>query len=61
MTPEEKIDALHNAKVINKNALSDAYKARINDLSDEDVYRLIEIAEKLHPGRPNNAEISLLF
>ena len=61
MILEEKVDALHDAKVINKDLLSDFVKNRIDSLSDDDVDRLIEIAEKLAPGRTCTMEISLLF
>lgn len=61
MMLQEKVDTLHNAKVINKHALSDVYKSRIDSLSDEDIARLIEIADKLDPNRTTWAEIMLLF
>ena len=56
-----KVDRLHDAKVINKELLSDVYLSRIDHLSDDDVDRLIEIADKLWPGRTSFAEIMLLF
>ena len=61
MILQAKIDTLHDAKVINKNAINEADRNRIDNLSDEDVARLIEIADKLYPGRPSPVEISLLF
>jgi len=57
----EKVEKLHNAKVIDKNSLSDDDKGRLDNLSDEDIDRLIEIADKLAPNRSSSAEISLLF
>jgi hypothetical protein len=56
-----KVQKLHDAKVINKDLLSDAYLGRINSLTDDDIDRLIEIADKLWPGRTSFAEIMLLF
>ena len=61
MMLQEKVDTLHNAKVINKEILSDAFKSRLDSLSDEDIERLIEIADKLDPDRTHCSEISLLF
>jgi hypothetical protein len=61
MILQDKVDALHNAKVIDKDALSDVYKSRIDNLSDDDVDKLIEIANKLDPNRTCPAEIGLLF
>jgi len=61
MLLQEKVETLHNAKVINKDLLTDAYKSRIDSLSDEDIDRLIEIADKLFPNRTTWAEIMLLF
>jgi hypothetical protein len=61
MILQEKVDALHDAKVINKHAISDAYRSRFDGLSDEDIARLIEIADKLDPNRTSPAEISFLF
>jgi hypothetical protein len=61
MALEEKVDKLHNAKVIDKYRLNDDDKSRLNNLSDDDIDRLIEIADKLAPGRSSSAEISLLF
>jgi hypothetical protein len=61
MLVQEKIERLHNAKVIRADLLSDALKDRIDCLTDEDIERLIEIADKLAPGRTSCAEIMLLF
>jgi hypothetical protein len=61
MVLQDKVDRLHDAKVINKDLLSDDLKSRIDNLSDEDIERLIEIADKLYPNRSSSAEISLLF
>lgn len=61
MSPEDKVDTLHNAKVIDKGKLNDDDKLRIGNLSDDDVTRLIDIADKLYPGRSSPIEISLLF
>jgi hypothetical protein len=61
MLLQDKVDALHNAKVINMDLLSDALKSRIDYLTDEDINRLIEIANKLDPNRTSFAEIMLLF
>jgi hypothetical protein len=61
MILQEKVDALHSAKVINKDLLTDAYKSRIDSLTADDIARLIEIADKLYPGRTTWAEIMLLF
>lgn len=61
MLLQDKVEALHNAKVINKDLISDAHKSRIDHLTDDDIYRLIEIADKLDPNRTSFAEIMLLF
>jgi hypothetical protein len=61
MILQDKVDALHSANVIDKNLISDAYKSRIDSLSDDDIARLIEIANKLDPNRRCPIEISLLF
>lgn len=61
MLLHEKVDALHSAKVINKDLISDAYKSRIDSLNEDDISRLIEIADKLDPNRTTSAEIMLLF
>lgn len=61
MLLHDKVEALHNAKVINKDLLSDVYRSRIDYLTDEDIARLIEIANKLDPNRTSFAEIMLLF
>lgn len=61
MLLQDKVEALHNAKVINMDLLSDALKSRVDCLTDEDINRLIEIANKLDPNRTSFAEIMLLF
>ena len=61
MTLSNKIDTLDAAKVIDKDLISDAYKNRIDNLTDEDVERLIELADKLFPNRTSPLEIALLF
>lgn len=61
MMLQAKVDLLHDNKVINKNLISDAYKNRIDSLSDEDVARLIEIANKLYPDRTDPLHTMLLF
>ena len=61
MLLQEKVDVLHNAKVINKDLISDVLKSRLDHLTDEDINRLIEIANKLDPYRTSSAEIMLLF
>ena len=61
MSLENKVNTLHNAKVIDKDSLSVDDQGRIDNLSDEDVTRLIEIADKLLPGAVSPIEISLLF
>jgi hypothetical protein len=61
MNSQEKVDALHSASVINKNLISDSHKSRIDNLSDDDIARLIEIANKLDPSRSCPIEIALLF
>ena len=61
MLLQDKIDALHNAKVINMDLISDVLKSRLENLSEEDINRLIEIANKLDPNRTSSAETMLLF
>jgi hypothetical protein len=61
MLLQEKVEVLHNAKVINKDLISDVLKSRLDHLTDEDINRLIEIANKLDPYRTSCAEIMLLF
>ena len=61
MANPDNLDRLHDAKVINKNSMSEADKARIDNLTADDVTRLIEIADKLYPGRSGPNEIGLLF
>ena len=61
MLLEDKVAALHNAKVIDVGLISDALKSRLDQLTDEDINRLIEIANKLCPNRTSFAEIMLLF
>ena len=61
MTLDQKVDLLDDAKVIRKAILNEAFRNRIENLSDEDVTRLIEIANKLDPNRTSPFEISLLF
>jgi hypothetical protein len=55
------LDRLHDNKVVDKTSMTDADKERIGNLSEEDVTRLIDIANKLYPGRSSPIEISLLF
>lgn len=61
MLLQDKVETLHNAKVINKDLISDTLKNRIDNLTDEDIARLIELADKLDPDRTSNVEIMLLF
>lgn len=58
---DAKLQALHDAKVIHKDLVSDALKDRLDNLTEEDIYRLIEIADKLDRDRTSSAEIMLLF
>jgi hypothetical protein len=50
--------------VINKDLLSDAYLGRIDSLTDDDIDRLIEIADKLYgqagPRSPRSCSCSNL-
>jgi hypothetical protein len=59
--PPSNLDRLHDNKVVDKTSLTDPDKERIGNLTEEDVTRLIEIANKLYPGRSSPVEISLLF
>ncbi len=61
MVLQDKVEALHNAKVINKDLINDVLKSRIDHLTEDDISRLIEIANKLDPERTSFAEIMLLF
>lgn len=55
------IQRLHDAKVIHKDLISDALKSRLDNLTEDDIDRLIEIADKLDPNRTSSIDIMLLF
>lgn len=58
---EAQVQRLHDAKVINKDLISDALRDRLDNLTEEDIDRLIEIADKLDPYRTSPIDIMLLF